>query len=90
MAHFYGWTDEQIGQMPVTRFNEYLRLINVVSAEDAMLEINIASFPHSKKPYQKKLQRQLKNVFSEVVERREQLVDFKSMVANLARKLHGR
>lgn len=90
MAHFYGWTDKQIGEMPVSKFNEYLACINVIASEDALLDINIASFPHSKKEYQRKLQRQLKKTFSEVVERRPQpLADFKDMVANVAGKLYG-
>jgi len=54
MAWFYKWDDQTLGQMPVSKFNEYWLAITHIEAEQFMIQSKIALLSETKRPEIKK------------------------------------
>ncbi len=59
VARFYGFSDSEIRNMLYSDFQDYVRAIPILKAEESLSEIMIVSYPHSKKEFQQKVHKQL-------------------------------
>ena len=59
MARFYGFSHQAIEQMEYEAFLAYVKAINVLTAKESLMQIQIASFPNAKKEFKDKIHREL-------------------------------
>lgn len=59
-ARFYGWTDAEMDQLPYSLLRKYYSVIDSLRAQEAFIELDIASYPKMKTSKKKDFLRTLK------------------------------
>jgi hypothetical protein len=59
VARFYGFSDSEIKNMLYADFQDYVRAMPIIKAQESLEAITIASYPHSKKEFQNKTHKRL-------------------------------
>lgn len=83
MACFYGWTHEEINNLPINTLWEYWEAITVIEAQEMLKDFKVSSYPNFKENDQAKLQRSLRKVAypesQEAMENKDLLKHFKRL-----------
>jgi len=61
LARFYGWTDEVISSMEARRVHPYLKAIERIEAQEALLGMNISDYPKMKNSDRSKLYKSIRS-----------------------------
>lgn len=59
MARYYGWTHKDMMSLKVRDFEMYWQAIDVVEAQETLVDISVVSYPKTKKESQKEMHRKL-------------------------------
>lgn len=88
VAHFYGWTDRDIITMPFKKFMEYWNCISAIEAQNALMDLQVVSYPNMKKSDRSKLFNNLKKTSQAVIRQSgNKVLTTQEMAAQLARTL---
>ena len=87
VAHFYGWTHDYIESMPYRVFQQYLKCIEAVKADDYPLQRNLSIYPKLKKKAKEKLDREMKRIYDRIVLSSQSNVTSKERALEIARML---
>ena len=88
LARFYGFSHEEISEMPQKSVMDYWRAVNVLEARELLTQLRVICHPHHKRPEQKKFSDHLfKNAYPEF---REVKTISSEMFAKIAATKMGR
>lgn len=62
MARFYGWTDKYIRSLDWMVGEDYWHAITMIEAQEALIQMRIADYPHLKKRDREKMHRSMHDV----------------------------
>ena len=84
MARFYSWKDTDIESLPASVFQDYWLAITPIEAQEALLGIQVATYPDMRKEDRRKTYRSLQRLSKKFVERdKKGLKDFREYAAML-------
>ena len=85
LARFYGWTLEYIERMNYSDYSKMAKAMVMLEAREGLGQIELNNFSDFDQKTRESIQRRLKQLVDVHIKR--EVLDYKEVVANLARKL---
>lgn len=90
VANFYGWTNDEINNLPISIFNDYFISITPIIAEQQLMAFEANTFPHIKKEQRRNAIGKYKRMLSMYVDKTGgKLATIKDVAKAFARMMHG-
>lgn len=87
VAHFYGWSDDQIMSMGYHKFLGYWHAITPIEAQKALIDIKVAIYPYLKKNRQKEVFADFKRQANNIDRGGSGLPTMQNIIDGIKRKL---
>ena len=83
MAHFYGWKDEYLNNLPNPVFQNYLKAIRIIESQQALTDITANTYPDMKKQDRNKVWKKFnKDGYSSIEREPQGLASWDKLVGN--------